>query len=314
MPVATFGPSKPRNEMEERLNLPLSYRDIDGCDAFAVDPPDWLYHYTTLSNAAQILKTKSLWLTKIQYLNDETELKLAMVSFKGAVDAAVEGERDREKTALFLRAAEEITAFEHTNICVGSFCDSGDLLSQWRSYASSGGGLALGFAGERLKQLQSRGYLNVWRCVYDPRAQERLARGLVRMLDNAYQIIRQAKNPRTWEQSKSDLIEQFSTTFLRMAPVFKSEHFAEEREWRLVTVPMKSDDPSYRAMLSDDRVSQFYILRFDKPEGRKHDFIGRVTVGPTANPERICSTMQIFAMKEELERIECSRSAIPYRG
>ena len=300
--------------MEQAHDLPLAYSDIDGAEAFAVDPPEWLYHYTTLSNAAQILKTKSLWLTKIQYLNDETELKLALTCFQRAIDAAAEAERDAEKRELFLHAADEIYTFEHTNICIGSFCDSGDLLSQWRSYASSGGGLALGFSGTRLKQLQSRGYLNVWRCVYEPKTQDRLASGLVRLLDRGYEIIRKSRKPDTWEQAKADLIGQFSTTFLRVAPVFKSEHFAEEREWRLVTVPMEIGDDGYRAMVTDDRVSQYYVLTFNRPEGGKHDFVSRVTVGPTANPERVCSTLQIYALKEGFEEINCSRSAIPFRG
>lgn len=300
--------------MEETATLPLSYDDIDGAEAFAVDPPEWLYHYTTLSNAAQIFKTRSLWLTKIQYLNDETELKIALTCFERAIEAAAAAERDEEKRELFLHAAEEIYTFEHTNICIGSFCDSGDLLSQWRSYASSGGGVALGFSGRRLKQLQNRGYLNVWRCVYEPKTQDRLAQGLVRLLDRGYEIIRKRRKPDTWKQAKTELVGQFSTTFLRVAPVFKSEHFAEEREWRLVTVPMEVRDQGYRALVSDERVSQFYVLTFDPPEDRKHDFIGRVTVGPTANPERVGSTLAIYAMKEGFEEIACSRSAIPFRG
>jgi hypothetical protein len=300
--------------MDPSPALSFDYSDIDGAEAFAVDPPEWLYHYTTLSNAAQILKTKSLWLTKIQYLNDETELKLALTCFQRAIEAAVAAERDEEKRELFLHAADQIYAFEQTNICIGSFCDSGDLLSQWRSYASSGAGLALGFAGRRLKELQSRGYLNVWRCVYDPGTQDRLARGLVRLLEQGYETIRRQRRSDGWERAKAELIGRFSTTFLRVAPVFKNEHFAEEREWRLVTVPMAVSDQGYRAMITDERVSQFYVLAFEPPEGGKHDFISRVTVGPTANPERVCSTLQLYAMKEGFEQISCSRSAIPFRG
>src|SRR5690606_3111609 len=52
--------------MSELPKLPLSYRDIDGWEYFAVEPPEWLYHYTSLTNAGHIFKSKSLWLTKIQ--------------------------------------------------------------------------------------------------------------------------------------------------------------------------------------------------------------------------------------------------------
>ncbi|HEX7043290.1 MAG TPA: DUF2971 domain-containing protein [Burkholderiales bacterium] len=300
--------------MSELPKLPLSYRDIDGWEYFAVEPPEWLYHYTTLTNAGHIFKSKSLWLTKIQYLNDETELKIAITCFRRAIEAAIEIEPDEGKRELYRRTADQVDSFEQTNICVGSFCDSGDLLSQWRSYGSSGGGVALGFRGARLSEIQKRGYLNVWRCVYDPEKQNRLAQGLVRQLARSYDLLRAHAGGELSEQLKTALIERFSTTFLRVAPVFKNEHFAEEREWRVVTVPMKSDDPNYRAIVSDEWVAQVYILTFDPPPGRKHDFIGRVTIGPTTSPERVCSTLKIFAMKEDFEPIECSKSAIPFRG
>ena len=38
------------------------------------DKPKILYHYTTMDGLKGIIASKSLWATKIQYLNDASEL------------------------------------------------------------------------------------------------------------------------------------------------------------------------------------------------------------------------------------------------
>jgi len=303
-------------DSQGEIRIPLSYKDMERSGYFAVDPPEWLFHYTTLSSAAQILHSKSLWLTKIQYLNDTSELKIAFDLFKRAVEVRSKqlASNENEKSDFLIQASDQISSFEQTNICVASFCEDGDLLSQWRAYGKNGVGVALGFSGKRLKELQNQGFLNIWKCVYSPNIQELLANDLVKILENSYDVCRQNKNPDNWDTTKEDLIGYFNTTFLRVAPVFKNDHFSEEKEWRLITTPMKNTDQNYKPILNDTRVSQVYVVQFKKPDGGKHDFVGAVRIGPTANPKHIGDTLQIFASKYDLEWIRCESSKIPFRG
>ncbi len=62
---------------DEGERIPLSFSDLPSHSLFAQDPIAELYHYTTLQGAYGIITTKQLWLTKIQYLNDVTELRYA---------------------------------------------------------------------------------------------------------------------------------------------------------------------------------------------------------------------------------------------
>lgn len=301
-------------ENQGEIRVPLSHEDMKSSRHFAVDPPEWLFHYTSLSNAGEILQSKSLWLTKIQNLNDTSELKIAFDLFKRAVERRSEQIADKEKSDFLLRASHQMDSFKQTNICVASFCESGDLLSQWRAYGNNGSGVALGFSGKRVKELQNRGFLNIWKCVYRPDIQEQVANDLVEMLENTFDVCIKHVNPDNWERTKEDLIGYFNTTFLRVAPVFKNEHFAEEKEWRLVAISRKNTDENYKTIMSKERVSQFYVVDFKRSEGRGHDFIGTMTIGPTANPEQIRNTFQTFSSQNDFGHVLLERSKIPFRG
>ena len=304
----------PENQQEPRV--PLSYKDMESSSHFAVGPPKWLFHYTSLSSASQILYSKSLWLTKIQYLNDTSELKIAFDLFKNAVELRLKEliTNETEKSKFLLLAKSQIDSFKQTNLCVASFCENGDLLSQWRAYGSGGLGVALGFSGKRLEELQNTGFTNIWKCIYRPEIQERVANDLVKILEKSFDVCYQNKNPNNWEKTKEDLIGHFNTTFLKVAPVLKDRHFEEEKEWRLVTTPMKNTNTNYHPIITDKRVSQVYIVNFETSRTQKHDFIGTMTIGPTANPEQIGDTFQIASSQLAYEPILFEKSKIPFRG
>ena len=48
-------------------------------------------------------------------------------------------------------------------MCLASFCEQHDLLSQWRSYGNDGRGIALGFNSSKLVELAQRNGLRLLR-------------------------------------------------------------------------------------------------------------------------------------------------------
>ena len=90
---------------EEEIRIPLSHNDMESRDLFALNPPEWLFHYTTLSGTTGILQSKSLWLTKIQYLNDTSELTLAFSLFKEVVQERTGQLGDKEKSEFLKQTA-----------------------------------------------------------------------------------------------------------------------------------------------------------------------------------------------------------------
>ena len=297
---------------DENIRLPLSVSDLPSYRLFAEDPPDVLYHYTTVTGAHSIIASKTLWLTKIQYLNDERELRRAIDLFRRACETRANGAPPLQAN-LLKRLAHQMQSFYDTNICVACFCQDGDLLSQWRAYASSGTGVALGFSGPALKQLANKGFLNTWRCVYDHQAQQRLVDESIDIFLRSHDIVANKVDSTKLDKTTNDLIGYFNTTFLRVAPIIKDNHFAEEKEWRIVTTPQKNTNPNYDVVLSGDRILQVYKLKFDPNEEDRFDFIHSARVGPSRYPELIADAIVVHLSRNDFAFKSVGRSSIPFR-
>lgn len=300
---------------EEGIRIPLGYKDIPSHQLFARDPPNEIFHYTDFNGASGILESKSLWLTKLSYLNDKTELKLAIDLFRREVGnylSTVEGE---EKRSFLDKASHQLQGFSNTNICVASFCENRDLLSQWRSYGSDGSGVALEFNAADLKKLSNTGLMNLWKCVYTPQEQNSIIRGLIDILSRSYDVVLSTRSGNdNWETTKNDLIGYFNTTFLRVAPVIKNHHFHEEKEWRIITVSRPYTDENWFARVSNDKVSQYYRLNFDLIDKGAYEFITGAIVGPNQAQELVSGALMVLFHKNGFTHKHVSYSQIPYRS
>jgi hypothetical protein len=122
------------------MPIPLKLHDLPSHTLFLKEPPSVLFHYTSLDGANGIVRNKSLRMTKLAYMNDRSELGLAIDLFRREVDRYAEGGADHK--SFLTEMAHQLGGFAETNICAISFCEHEDLLSQWRAYASSGVALA----------------------------------------------------------------------------------------------------------------------------------------------------------------------------
>lgn len=135
-----------------------------------VSAPKLLYHYTSAAGLLGIVSSSSLWATAIQYLNDGEE-----VAYAANIVADYARTRSEELEAAFQRGhndswqggraerlwgiAEGIDGhaqFRYSQPYVTCFCSQGNLLSQWRAYATNGG-YALGFEFDALTDYAAAG-------------------------------------------------------------------------------------------------------------------------------------------------------------
>jgi hypothetical protein len=99
---------------------------------------DTLFHYTTAAGLLGILDTSALWATDLRFLNDAQEAVYAR-------DLFVEAMRSLDNPALEPEFAgyKDLVARELNSpnfpVYVTCFCESGDLLNQWRAYGSDHG-------------------------------------------------------------------------------------------------------------------------------------------------------------------------------
>ena len=293
--------------------IPLMPRDMPSYKLFATEPPAQLYHYTDYNGANGIIESKTLWLTKLAYLNDTSELQLAITLFQQAANAVSKDIKDADKREFVQEAAHQIESFQNTNICVGSFCEDGDLLSQWRSYSNGGKGVALEFNAQQIKQSSIDGIMNLWRCLYKNEEHQAIIRDLLVLLVRSYDIITEFKSNQNWNQTRKDLIGYFNTTFLRVAPVIKNGYFHEEKEWRLITTPQSCDRENYFARISNNRVSQHFRFDFSTANDNHSYMLNGVVIGPSNEPRLVSDAFGVLLRRNSYKPNHIKFSQIPYR-
>ena len=229
-----------------------------------------LFHYCSMTTFASMVSNKSLWLSAVSQSNDYMEGKL--------VSQAVErlSKRDGLETSATVRIQDAMDLME--SMLDGlAFClsEDGDLLSQWRGYASDASGLSIGFASDYLERLvtgscgQNYAGLNLQQIKYETEEHDALVEPtyleMRRLLDSGALRLtgrRGLLDVRTDEQIAADdkaiRSAQMGLNVAALALIghlflLKSSAFKEEREWRLVSYLMKPlpDDCLYRVRGQD---------------------------------------------------------------
>src|SRR5215208_2972619 len=141
-------------------------------------PPEILYHYTSQSGLIGILNTRSIWASKIHYLNDSREfaLALALDLARRELERRMQVEPSEGDLGHLELLRNNIYSIEHLNICVGSFSELGDSLNQWRSYGGGKAGFSVGLSEEWFTRVKETKEFSLTPCIYDSEEQERLIR------------------------------------------------------------------------------------------------------------------------------------------
>jgi hypothetical protein len=289
------------------LDDPLAIEKLPSRSAFEHDPPAELYHYTDLDSLSGIFQTRTLWMSKISTMNDTSEIGLAVRHFKQCVEAHAK-ESERDEAEFLLHVAAQLEGFRRTNICVASFCEEQDQLNQWRSYGADGRGIALGFQSSRLEKLAHQHGLRLVPCVYDPKLHVRIVEDLLSMLLAAYRAA-----PPKDDAARDALTERFNGTFLMAAPIIKDHHFAQEREWRLVSTPRPISDPRITASLTGKKATVKFVLPLAADDESHPEIFSSLTIGPTLDPESVADAIEVLADRRGFRLPKVRISGIPYR-
>src|ERR1051326_5588338 len=150
-------------------------------------PDGCLYHYTDATGLIGILSGGTLWASHARYLNDASELQ-----YGSALVSTLLSERQSKATpslvSQFISGAKQVvnqrgswTATRSDNVFrqafVCCFCSDGDLLSQWRGYASRGSGYSIAFDGESILEQAKQANVQehrLRRVIYDPQKQKKI--------------------------------------------------------------------------------------------------------------------------------------------
>jgi len=201
-----------------------------------------LYHYTTQTGLLGIITSKQIWATNILYLNDSAELNysihLAQEDAKKFWLSLIPEEKEFLSHFLEnLNIARYLYGQRGADIFVCSFSAKQNDLSQWRGYSFGENGFNIGFDfNSPLRGIVEKQGFDLVKCVYEPEVQSEIVRKFLTDMLDRFRVEKTSTGASQYFEQ--DLLHQFYTAFLRMAPKFKHPSFCDENEWRLVSSPM----------------------------------------------------------------------------
>ena len=246
-------------------------------EIFSLKPSIPLYHYTDQYGFLGIIKSKEIWLTHTQYLNDKHEFIYAIDLLKDEIAIDKAKSSDQTDQTILEKMLEGLDGIQSTNVMVCSFSEASDSLSQWRAYANKAG-VAIGFPSDHLTSIAKDNGIHLAKCLYQENDQRDLIKKVIQLVFNKY------KDGTYDDHFKDDsyIPNQVIPLMLRIAPIIKNPAFSEEKEWRFITIkPCTSDKFHFRP--SQSFVIPYYRQNLLSTEQELP--LEKVVIGPTAEPE-----------------------------
>lgn len=269
---------------------------------FPLRPPETIYHYTTQKGILGIIPTRSIWATQVHFLNDRNEVFLTFKLLEKELRRMTAESHNAQTRSLLNEIRHNLSNVDQTHICTVSFCESGDLLSQWRGYANQGKGYALGFDILHLSNIAKQQNFVVWPCVYNPTLQLELVKYLIDC----------------WLQKYSDqmvdhgkMIEEINASICKLAPIIKDESFIEEQEWRLVSSATGTEEAM---AFREGAFSLIPYLNFKITDENSKDCIKKIVVGPSPHTDLAVNSLAMFLKKYKVPGVDVVTSRIPFRN
>lgn len=235
--------------------------------------------------------------TTARYLNDSSEYAYG----RGVIADALRSKKPiGQQEAANLAAIAEDLSSEFKSICVVSLSSEGDLLSQWRAYAGSSGGFALGLRSECIRKAAHEQGFYLVPCSYTPADQQEAVEQLI----NEFQERMNASTE--WGLKEQGGCVAAAT---RLAMMLKDGSFAEEHEWRLISQPKMIKELEFREGKST------LIPFFKFALGNRNAYLDSVRVGPTPHRELAVNAVRMLLRKLELSSADSmvTETRIPFR-
>jgi len=267
-----------------------------------------LYHYTGQAGFIGIIDQSEIWATHTQYLNDRREYLHAIDLVQNRIRAwsASANEEDRE---LLSEMESALAGIESVNVCVCSFSEERDSLSQWRAYGSATSGFAIGFPGEFLATVAAKEQWYLAPCIYDAASQQEVVDALVQeVLDQNRERKMSAPTDDDDLPAGGNLIAYLH----RYAPLLKDYSFRDEKEWRLISRPLSCRSKAFDFRLGNSMLTPYYKFPLVDREG--HFRIQEIIVGPTPHPRQAEMSARSFLVRCFQREVLVESSKVPYRS
>lgn len=283
--------------------------------------PEILYHYTDLRGLHGMLTSFKMWLSDAAYMNDPLEgtwVHRRAVALAGEVlgESPLSTQTHAQIAAQLnapdlwdqsLRGADgdgDIHAAAMNDAFmpafIASFTEDGDLLSQWRGYGSGGEGVSVGFDLRQLAFCEIEDVPDrpvrplLVKVEYDEEAQDAEVRWIFSEVRRIYEqhagvLSGNGGAANRFTQLFYDIIRD-ALYWLRWE--FKSPHYSEEKEWRLVANPVGIRRPLTR--VSNGHIVPYLEMPLPQVAARPINrlAIPRIILGPRCQQQSVLRSLR----------------------
>lgn len=277
-------------------------------------PPKLLFHYTSPDGIVGILRSKEMWASNSDHMNDSAEHRYAAELARNAIGILhMQGFFDKTEQSL----CDDMTTWVGSaamRFYLISFSEKRDLLSQWRAYCPPHGGYSIGFSSEQLISMAKMQNFVLVKCIYDMGVQTNAIYEIIKSFVATYR--EKTKSTTDEKEVRSTIVWEFAQHLAYFGAMIKHPAFSEECEWRLLSQPLPDDHPRIDYRGSNYGVIPYYrfaLCNDDYPDLRRSgEDILTVIVGPTPDMHRSTKAIQ-FMLKKFLDGAGHSSSGTPYR-
>ena len=241
--------------------------------------------------------------------------------------SAIQGMRGMAQMPVWMPASASVLRVSNLSVvllALGSnifwISSEGDLLSQWRGYASNGSGLSIGFNSDLLPNSKSMPHhtaakgknITTLRCVYNEKEQNEAIETIVLSCLAAMQH---------GDFMKSDITINAAYNINGLGTIFKNESFYEEKEWRIIHTPMIMGNKEtnettihngiskLKHRISNGRLISYF--EYDFKEFIREGIISDLILGPKCNITNY--DLELFLTLNGLPKLKYRRSKLTYR-
>jgi hypothetical protein len=275
------------------------HRNDDGSDVL-------LNHYTNLAGMQGIIRERSIWLGHIGTFNDPGEVLYGKNLVSGILGDVTNNEEDPNIQKMLRHMALQVNHFLYDTYhpFVACFCESGDLLSQWRAYGNKGSGYCLNFSfsndvalGTSLDTLENGPHLFLRKVVYDADEQRDFVSRYVEMVIEAAREALRTASGDTFDMRPIHMGVDATDLLLDMIMCFKQPAFHEENEWRLMRITRDDHEPETIRFREQEGIlvpfrPQYLFER--NGEQRPRFPLKSVCCGPSSNSARNRAATDLF--------------------
>jgi len=298
---------------------------LEGEPPRMVEPPV-LHHYTDAFGVHGIITSNTLWATATQFSNDRSEIDYAAAVAIEVIEELWGRKKNLSLWEGFL--AEHLVKIFATPLhafgqpFIVSFCEDGDLLSQWRAYGrTSGFSLAFPplFERDTMRLVCKNGFRTmIKKVVYDPKSQRARLQFLFKHL---IQLVSEFTFSPTSAQGASAHMELSLLLLLEMtdwASVVKHQSFSEEKEWRIITYPKGATlhgvkQPTYKGVSIRPTSKLLLPYMILEPSSGSKLPIVEVRCGPSEFQEQSSRALRILLRNAGYKDAEVAFSGAPLR-